>query len=449
MKYLTLSLATVFLLLSCENYLAVKPNKGLAVPEGLGDMQALLDATRVLNESRPSAHIIASDNLYIEDTDWNALFDMTSKNAYTWQRDVFNDFDTNDWTNAYAALLHANVIVDGINNVDRTAANAKDWDEVKGGALFHRAMIFYELAQLFAKPYDASSAATDLGIVLRLEPAIDQPSMRAPLQQTYKQIIDDLKAALPLLPMHADFATRPSKLAALGLLARTSLTMGDFGQALEYADQFLEANPELMDYNAKDASVANPFEQFNEEVIYHSTAFGWPGLSYPSAKVDTILYRSYAAGDLRRALFFREHASGGIEFRGSYNGARGLFTGIATDELYLIRAECLVRQGRWKEGMKVLDELLKMRYAQESFTGVDVDDLEEALGRVLEERRKELAFRGLRWTDIRRLSTDQRFAVAITRTVNGQTYQLPVVDGGYVFPIPLKVIESTGIRQNK
>ncbi|WP_177181211.1 RagB/SusD family nutrient uptake outer membrane protein [Parapedobacter koreensis] len=450
MKHIiAIAIAAIFLLSSCENYLAMKPDKALAVPNGLSDMQALLDATRFLNESRPAAHMIASDNLYIEDADWNALYDVTSKNAYTWQRDVFNDFDTNDWTNTYAALLHTNVIIDGIGRVDRTLVNGMEWDAVKGGALFHRAMAFYELAQLFAKPYDASAAETDLGVVLRLEPAIDQPSVRASLQQTYQQIVGDLKGAVPLLPIHTEYVTRPSKLAALGLLARTYLVMGEYGQALEYANEFLGLNSELMDFNTKDVSLANPIEQFNEEVVYHSTAFGWPGLSYPSAKVDTLLYRSYADNDLRKTLFFEPHASDDIEFRGSYNGARGLFTGIATDELYLIRAECRARLGQWKEAMEDLNELLEKRYIEGSFIDFDAADAEEALNIVLQERRKELIFRGLRWTDLRRLNNDPRFAVEIMRTVNGQAYRLSPDNGGYIFPIPLKVIESSGIPQNK
>jgi len=66
----------------------------------------------------------------------------------------------------------------------------------------------------------------------------------------------------------------------------------------------------------------------------------------------------------------------------------------------------------------------------------------------LKERRKELLFRGLRWTDLRRLNLDPRFAVTLARNVSGQIYSLPPEDPRYAWPIPDDEIQASGIPQN-
>lgn len=77
------------------------------------------------------------------------------------------------------------------------------------------------------------------------------------------------------------------------------------------------------------------------------------------------------------------------------------------------------------------------------------NDATEVLRLVLNERRKELAFRGIRWSDLRRLNKDERFAVTLSRTLNGQTYQLSPNDKRYVIPIDEQEIRLSGIEQNE
>jgi hypothetical protein len=54
----------------------------------------------------------------------------------------------------------------------------------------------------------------------------------------------------------------------------------------------------------------------------------------------------------------------------------------------------------------------------------------------------------LRWIDLRRLNTDSRYAVTLTRNLNNQIYTLPPNDQRYVLPIPDLEIKLSGIEQN-
>ena len=98
--------------------------------------------------------------------------------------------------------------------------------------------------------------------------------------------------------------------------------------------------------------------------------------------------------------------------------------------------------------MSDLNMLLEKRYVAGTFVPLSATDAEDALIKVLAERRKELVFRGLRWPDLRRLNKDPRFAKTITRSLDGEIFELPPNSPRYVLPIPQKVIELSGIKQN-
>jgi hypothetical protein len=66
---------------------------------------------------------------------------------------------------------------------------------------------------------------------------------------------------------------------------------------------------------------------------------------------------------------------------------------------------------------------------------------------ILQERRKELLFRGTRWTDLKRLNQDPKYAITLSRQLNGQVYQLPAGET-FVAWIPQRTIDMSGMKQN-
>lgn len=98
--------------------------------------------------------------------------------------------------------------------------------------------------------------------------------------------------------------------------------------------------------------------------------------------------------------------------------------------------------------MQDLNALLAKRWKTGFFIPFSAGTADEALAIILQERRKELIFRGLRWSDLKRLNKEPRFAVTLKKTIGEKEYILPPNDNRYLFPIPSSVIEMTGIQQN-
>jgi hypothetical protein len=432
-----------------KNWLDAKPSQSLVVPSTVADYQALLDNTRqYFNINAPNMGLIASDDYYLTDASYQML-GLFEQNVYIWNPNPYNNLSCIDWNFAYSRVLYENTVLTGLGNVAPTTATQTAWDNVKGTALVFRAFDFYNLSQIFCKLYDSTSANTDLGLPLRLTPDISSPATRASLQATYDQVIGDLKASISLLPNKPAYPTRPSVPAVYGLLARIYLAMRKYPQAELYADSCLATTTAtLLDYNNISKTSTTPFIKFNSEVIFHSQLASYASTSPGYDNVDSLLVASYQLGDLRGPIFCKNRG-GTTSFYGSYSGNRGNnFCGVALDEIYLTDAECKARRGDTTTAMSQLNALLAKRFATGAFTPLYAFSQANALALILQERRKELLFRGLRWPDLRRLNTETQLATTISRLVNGQPFTLPPGDPRYVFQIPPDELRESGIQPN-
>ncbi|GAB3416292.1 RagB/SusD family nutrient uptake outer membrane protein [Niabella aquatica] len=440
--------------ISCAKYLDKKPSNAITTPSTLSDLQALLDnANRVMNTNiGPVTGEASSDDYFLPA---NFFTSINEWGRHIYKRAPYELQYANDWSMAYTPIYNANYCLEMLQKIEKTKDNTVQWDNVYGSALFFRSFFFQQLAWIYAKAYDESSSEKDLGIVLRLTSDFNVPSKRATVTETYNQIINDTKLAGGYLSPLPDHPYRPSKAAVYGLLARTYLSMRLYDSAYRYAGLCLDIKSDLMDYNG-DSDVGNltanyPFKRFNKETIFYvemTTGGAFPLILPLRAKVDTVLYDIYEANDLRRTAFFA--VSGGYpNFKGSYAQSTSNFSGLATDEIWLIFAECLARRGY--SGLEAatsnLNHLLKHRYNKDSFVSLAYNDIGDLLNRILSERRKELLFRGIRWSDIKRLNKEGQ-NIILTRVFEGNTYTLLPNANYYALPIPHTLVEDFGLEQN-
>ncbi len=191
-----------------------------------------------------------------------------------------------------------------------------------------------------------------------------------------------------------------------------------------------------------------------DEVIYFSTQVnnyaGTTGyLNRTAVGVDTQLYGMYKPNDLRKEIYFMKNSLGNYNVKRGYLGGGSYpFTGMATVEIYLIKAECLVRSGNNASAIEVMNDLLIKRYAKGKYVPIENMDNNSLLAFILDERRKELVWRGLRWTDLKRLNKEGS-GIELKRQVGNENYTLPANSKRYTFPIPDDEIAFSHIIQNE
>jgi hypothetical protein len=446
---LIVPISILLLMSSCsKEWLEEKQDIKLVVPTTLNDLSLLMNSNQFVYDGRGSMEA-SSDDFEVTSEQYNSLWEDFERKLLTWSVDVFPKLGlgTNyeEWELPYAQIQNCNVTLKALEKIPRTSSNGELYDRVKGTALYYRSKAFLNLAMTFCKYYDASTSDTDLGVPLKLDEDINEAISRSTLKQTYQRITEDLSTAATLLPQNAISYTHITNSGAYALLARAYLFMNDYRNAYDAAQNSLKIYSVLDDYNTFNPSDNNPLLGKSKEVhIMVEMTVGY-ATAQSSSSIPDELYKLYEENDLRQILYFKIQ-DGKYVWRGAPIGNN--LSGTATNEVFLIGAECAARLGDKEKSLEMLNSLLIKRYKIGKYKPLMANSDQEALDLVLKERRKELLKRGLRFQDLKRLNKDARYKKTLTRIVGDKTYTLPPNDKRYILPIPQYVINYNGIEQN-
>lgn len=447
MKNKLYAIALSLLVFGCQGFLDEKPQKSLVVPTTLSDLQALMDNELLLSNIAPGLPTILGDEMYLTEGVLNSIGEPSERNGYTWNTDLYEGTPGGDWPILYEQIFYANIILEGLKNIERIETNAAQFDHIMGSATFCRSFAYYHLLTLYCSMKQDNTILAEFGLVIKDNAFIESSPYRINVNDSYEFIENELIASIDLLQENQSFKTRPSKAAAFSLLARLYLFEADYQKAESAANSALTILDELLDYNDISPFLQSSFPRFNKEVIFHQNALSY--LTHFIGEINPALYELYEDHDLRKDRFFvKNQNTGRITFKGSYTGMASLFGGITTAEMILILSECKIRNGDLEEGIALLNEFAINRYDRELFIPFSATNEEEALKIIIDQRRKELVNRGTRWLDLRRLNHDPRFQETLRKSVGDMTYELLPNDLFYILPIIDIEIETYSIRQN-
>jgi len=445
-KIITFSLATIFVasLVSCRKFVEIDL-VGKRELKYTQDYQSLLNNSTSVEKSYYWP-VLASDDIYGSDEAYLNTLLLTDANAYSWKSDLVGDNNEDpDWADQYQQIYLFNQVATEI--MDSQGGTEAQKRNILAQAKVHRALNYFNLVNSYAKQYDASTANTDLGVPVLTSPDLYAKLDRKSVETVYKQIIEDLSSAIADLPEQANFNILASRPAAQAILARVYLQMRDYGKALQYAEIVL-AGPhyqliDLKQYKAAPNSYPNILDD-TEEIFIKSLRNSFPTLS-----LNPDLLALFEPGDLRATLFT---VDGSVftwtPFQGkAYNKHRiisanaKVTNGPTLPEMMLIKAEALARDnGRFAEAVAVLNSLRSKRFDDNAYTPLQTSDQQTILKLVINERRKELMGKGLRWFDQKRLAAEPGFVNTQTRTYKGESFSLAPNSNRYVFPIASKYI---------
>ncbi len=448
------------LLVSCDNYLDIKP-KGELIAETATDYEQLLNHYGILKTSAGYPSYL-TDDVYIPDNrssngfvGFDAIIYEGEKNLYSFASAGFGSGEDDQlWLGSYKNIATYNVIVENI--LDATQASLEEKQSIRAEALVGRSLEYLNLVNAYGKHYDEATAASDLGVPIVTSLDIENNAIsRASVKAVYEQIENDLKEALKYLPEKPKSnAYRASKNAALGVLARMYLYMGNYEKALESANEILKTYNYLHDLKSDKVKswqmwmgrLTVPDIQFNEENIYNKTppyVFGLSG----SVMVSEDLVSVYDTLNDQRCLLYFVHNAPKSSYLSRIGDNYFFLTGnyvnfgIATPEIYLTAAECEARIGSKDRAMELINTLRDNRILNN--TPLTAASNDEALVQVLNERRRELPFLGLsRLIDLKRLNKDARFAKDVVHVIEGEPHVLKAGSPLYVLPIPEVVLKN-------
>lgn len=461
-----LYIITVFSLLffySCDDYLDNQP-KGNTIPEYFEDFAFLLnDFSLGFFGAEYPAFLTDDAELADKDvpTSVNYLFKRENEQAvYSFENgDIFPEgFNDGFYSDGYSAIFTYNVVANNI--LDVVDGTEKDKKEIHAEAVTHRANIYLQLVNVYAKHYDKTTADTDLGVPIILDEDITIIYERNSVAEVYDLIISDLNEVVENLSEITSNSFHPSKASGYGLLARTYLYMGEYELALQSAIKALESNKtsELLDYTEFILNPDSPWNRITDrngmpfpqrhsspENMYVKLApIGLSGSIFASKDLLEVFEQNLGSGaiDKRRELFYADDEVinyGEQKFLGYTMFIPGIMPnlGVTLQEIYLILAECEARvpNGSIQQALAYLDVLRDKRIVGN--TPLMAASKEEALQIALDERRREMAFWGsMRYIDLKRLNKEAGFAKDVVHKLGEQTFTLPANDPRYVMPLP-------------
>ena len=457
-----LAICVVLMLTGCNDYLDIKP-KGEKIPKTVTDYETLLnyESVQKVSDTYPT---YLTDDVYLPDVAQGTAtpglnsVDQSILNLYLFKKDVFGEAqDDGFWFASYNRIYYYNTVIDNIMDAEGPSEQQKH--SIRAEASISRALEYLYLVNGYAKHYDVRTADTDPGVPLVLDEDISKKDLvRASVKDVYAQIQSDLQAALPNLPAQPKGnAFRASKAAGYGILAKMYLYMGNYAEALKAANAVLEMNNSLLDLKKYtvvkvQSSIGRtnvPQDIDNPENIYIKFAPYVYGLSSKVFGSDELI-SLFSEDDMRLQIYFTKN------FRNiptdKYVWAPYLRANLAVSspEIYLIAAECEAREGSVERAMSLINKLRDNRIKNN--TPLVATDRSDALQKVLEERRRELAMSGMvRYIDLKRLNQDSQSAKTVTHVTSEGTFTLELNSPLYVLPIPAKVMRfnKNSMKQNE
>lgn len=421
------------ILFGCEDLLETKPPESVLPEDVLSNLEGMEGLATSFHDRLNAAVFYGRELVLIPDI----LADNTDQHPVTSGRGdqlAINGHGAHFglYGSAYSAINETNYLIDGIDNLEDVSNEKRDL--LLGMAYFFRALSYHTLVKIYGYEPGREVGGWNAGVVIRTEPTWDESDAlkdlpRATNTEVYEVIVSDLEQAIDLLPediesYEIDFAngtwTDPifwaNHQVALGLMSRVQLYLENWQQAADYATQAMLVSGAGLVEPSEYYDSWNSYPQQNPEALFISIAAssgsdsGVAGWTQPRYWFDVMpsqsLIDSYEEGDVRLELF--DVHTDGYSYFTKFDGRN---SDTSTDdvpvmrypELLLIRAEAHAELGNETEAIADLETLRVARGLEEYSNPPGGDDL---ILEIMDERRRELAWEGHRWFDLKRRGMD-------------------------------------------
>ncbi|UWX62215.1 RagB/SusD family nutrient uptake outer membrane protein [Chryseobacterium oranimense] len=413
--------------IGCDRFLDIQP-EGKIIPVTVEDYRKVLTSAYSKYPAHKSLTAFRTDEVSIDE---NSTDFIAYREIAMW-KDSNTDQATMEfpWVAFYSVNFYLNQI---INEGSKTMADSPEKNQILAEAYALRAYIYFDMVNLYGKPYNSTTASTDRGVPVSLEIDLEQVLKPSSVQEVYSQVHADIEKAEGLMveeKQQLGINYRFSKTALKALQARTALYQGDWNKALSYAEQVLAVKSDLSNLNT--ATTAPNHYASVESILALDNAMN-SAVQNLSFATPELISKYNSTTDKRFALYFEKNGS---KYKIIKGGSSDFRVSFRTAEMYFIKSEALVKLNRLSEAKETLLKVLVNRYSPAGYTAVQNEispmNASEFMNYIMDERFREFALEGHRWFDLRRANQKK-----IIHIVNGVEYILQQNDVRYTIEFPM------------
>lgn len=381
------------------------------------------------------------------------------------------------WSQAFYVINTVNVFLEGMELKGKKVVSDSLATDYIAEARFIRALSYYSLLQLYARPYwDGNGSKPGLPLRLTGNKKIQDYALeRSTVAQVYTQVLDDLNYAETNLPLKystdALNTSRAHRNTAIAIKTRVYLSMQRYDKVIEEANKIvgtgavssaatgvnhkLEADVSLVfaaPYTLKESILSMPMTADetpgtqNQLGYYYSPTSGQGGVGngeYALNPDGIIANTGWTAADKRRSSFVYTSPNGRVwltkyKVRSPYTDWVPV---IRYAEVLLNLSEALVRETNSVDA-RALALLNEVRKRSDPATTLAPADFNAMIDALLTERRIEFLGEGRRSPDLLRLG--------LTIPAKGAVVAVPSNDIKYIWPISAaELLLNTKMVDNK
>ncbi len=419
-------------LTGCDSFLDIQP-VGKVIPTTAGEFRSLITEGYSNVPYDRGLTSFRTDEVLLD-----ATMDANDLSSYLdiWRwNDTSSDENTASfsWRTFYHVLFIANYTIESEKLM--TDGSGDEIRQMVGEAYMLRALMHFNLVNLYAPAYTTCTPETTKAVPLKLDSDVESVLSRNTVAEVYKSILDDLDSAEEYLntdTWETGYNYRFNTLSPDAMRSRVYLYMGKWDESLAASERVIEKHPQLSDINAELPNAYNSVENIValEQTMQSQYA--------RTIKINRNFYSKFSSADLRRRAYFKQVTTSNITLvKGGSNTYSCTFR---SGEMYLNAAEAAWHLGQYDDARTYTEKIYAVRYTDggaAKTAAIEAMDDTDVLDEILEERARELAFEGHRWFDLRRNGQPR-----MERNYRGDTYVLEQGDPRYTLRIPAEAITA-------
>ena len=419
-------------LTGCDSFLDIQP-VGKVIPTTAGEFRSLITEGYSNVPYDRGLTSFRTDEVLLD-----ATMDANDLSSYLdiWRwNDTSSDENTASfsWRTFYHVLFIANYTIESEKLM--TDGSGDEIRQMVGEAYMLRALMHFNLVNLYAPAYTTCTPETTKAVPLKLDSDVESVLSRNTVAEVYKSILDDLDSAEEYLntdTWETGYNYRFNTLSSDAMRSRVYLYMGKWEESLAASERVIAKHPQLSDINTELPNAYNSVENIValEQTMQSQYA--------RTIKINRNFYSKFSSTDLRRRAYFKQVTTSNITLvKGGSNTYSCTFR---SGEMYLNAAEAAWHLGQYDDARTYTEKIYAVRYSDggaAKTAAIEAMDDTDVLDEILEERARELAFEGHRWFDLRRNGQPR-----MERNYRGDTYVLEQGDPRYTLRIPAEAITA-------